>query len=132
MPAWCLDVTIRRVATRVLIVDDHTGFRTQARSLLTAAGYEVVGEAEDGRSALFAISKLRPDLVLLDVQLPDMTGFDVAGLLRRDSAAPAVILVSSREASDYGGRIARSGAQGFVSKSELSTDALARIIERPS
>jgi DNA-binding NarL/FixJ family response regulator len=127
-----LDVTIGRVATKVLIVDDHAGFRTQARLLLAAAGYEVVGEAEDGRSALVAISTLRPDLVLLDVQLPDMTGFDVAGLLRRDSAAPAVILVSSREASDYGGRIARSGAQGFVSKSELSTDALARIIERPS
>jgi DNA-binding NarL/FixJ family response regulator len=127
-----LDVTIRRVATRVLIVDDHTGFRTQARSLLTAAGYEVVGEAEDGRSALFAISKLRPDLVLLDVQLPDMTGFDIAGLLRQDPDAPAVILVSSRVASDYGGRIVRSGARGFVSKGELSANALARIIERPS
>jgi DNA-binding NarL/FixJ family response regulator len=127
-----LDVTIGRVATRVLIVDDHSGFRTQARSLLATAGYEVVGEAEDGRSALVAISKLRPDLVLLDVQLPDMTGFDIAGLLHQDPAAPAVVLVSSREESDYGSRVVRSGAQGFVSKSELSADALARIIERPS
>jgi DNA-binding NarL/FixJ family response regulator len=127
-----LDVTIRRVATKVLIVDDHAGFRTQARSLLATAGYEIVGEAEDGRSALVAISKLRPDLVLLDVQLPDMTGFDIAGLLRQDPDAPAVILVSSREPSDYGGRILRSGARGFVSKSELSPAALARIIERPS
>jgi DNA-binding NarL/FixJ family response regulator len=117
---------------KVLIVDDHTGFRTQARSVLATAGYEVVGEAEDGKSAFVAISKLRPDLVLLDVQLPDMTGFDIAGLLRQDPSAPAVVLVSSREASDYGDRIVRSGAQGFVSKSELSADALARIIERPS
>lgn len=132
MPAWCLDVTIRRVVMKVLIVDDHAGFRTQARSLLEAAGHDVVGEADDGRSALVAISKLRPDLVLLDVQLPDTTGFDVTRLLRQDPDAPAVILVSSREASDYGDRIIRSGARGFVSKSELSAAALANIIERKS
>lgn len=132
MPAWCLDVTIRRVAMKVLIVDDHAGFRSQARSLLEAAGHDVVGEADDGRSALVAISKLRPDLVLLDVQLPDTTGFDVTRLLRQDPDAPAVILVSSREASDYGHRIIRSGARGFVSKNELSAAALANIIERKS
>ena len=92
----------------------------------------MVGEADDGRSALVAISKLRPDLVLLDVQLPDTTGFDVTRLLRQDPDAPAVILVSSREASDYGDRIIRSGARGFVSKRELSPVALANIIERKS
>lgn len=119
----------RRVATKVLIVDDHAGFRTRARSLLAAAGYDVVGEAEDGRSALVAVDELGPDIVLLDVQLPDTTGFDLVVSLRRDPDPPAVILVSSREASDYGGRIISSGARGFVSKSELSAAALTRIIE---
>jgi two-component system nitrate/nitrite response regulator NarL len=120
------------VATKVLIVDDHAGFRTLARSLLVAAGYGVVGEAEDGRSALVAIDELGPDIVLLDVRLPDTTGFDLAESLRGDPDPPAVILVSSREASDYGGRITRSGARGFVSKSELSAAALASIIESSS
>jgi DNA-binding NarL/FixJ family response regulator len=117
------------VATKVLIVDDHAGFRTRARSLLAAAGYDVVGEAEDGRSALVAIDELGPDIVLLDVQLPDTSGFDLVVSLRRDPDPPAVILVSSREASDYGGRIIISGARGFVPKSELSAAALTRIIE---
>jgi DNA-binding NarL/FixJ family response regulator len=132
MPGWCLDVTIGRVLMKVLIVDDHPDFRSQVRSLLVSAGYDVVGEAKDGRSALVAIDKLGPDILLLDVQLPDTTGFDLAESLRGDPDPPAVILVSSREASDYGGRIIRSGARGFVSKSELTAAALARIIERSS
>jgi DNA-binding NarL/FixJ family response regulator len=117
------------VVTRVLIVDDHAGFRTQVRSLLVAAGYEVVGEAEDGMSALAAFGELRPDVVVLDVQLPDLDGFEVARALHEEPAAPAIILVSSRDASDYGGRIARSPARGFVPKTELSARALAALLE---
>jgi DNA-binding NarL/FixJ family response regulator len=117
---------------KVLIVDDHDGFRTQAHSLLEAAGYDVVGEAEDGMSAIVAVDELRPDVVVIDVQLPDRSGFDVVRLLHRDREAPVVILVSSREASDYGDRIISSGAHGFVSKTELSADAIAKIIERAS
>jgi DNA-binding NarL/FixJ family response regulator len=117
---------------KALIVDDHAGFRTQARSLLVAAGYEVVGEAEDGRSALVAAVELRPDVVLLDVQLPDIDGFEVARALHEEPAPPAIILVSSRDASDYGGRVARSPARGFVSKTELSARALATLLEDAS
>jgi DNA-binding NarL/FixJ family response regulator len=113
----------------VLIVDDHAGFRAQVRMLLERSGYRVVGEAVDGGSSLDEVRALRPDVVLLDVQLPDLIGFDVARRILEDPDPPAIILVSSREASDYGGSIDRSGARGFISKTELSAGALAAVLE---
>jgi DNA-binding NarL/FixJ family response regulator len=113
----------------VLIVDDHPGFRAQARALLAAAGYEVVGEAADGASGVRVARDLSPDVVLLDVQLPDATGFEVARQIHRAPRPPLVVLISSRDASDYGGRIGRSGARGFIAKSELSAPALAAVLE---
>jgi DNA-binding NarL/FixJ family response regulator len=117
------------MSRRVLIVDDHSGFRAQARALLTAAGYRVVGEAGDGASALRAVSDLSPDVVLLDVQLPDTTGFEVARQVLDDPDPPAVVLISSRAASDYGRRIGASGARGFISKADLSAPAVRAVIE---
>ena len=107
----------------VLIVDDHPSFRASARILLEADGLSVVGEAADGASALAEAHRLRPDVVLLDVGLPDMDGFRVAEALtgrNNGSAPPAVVLVSSRDSGDYGPLVARSGARGFVPKAELS------------
>ena len=113
----------------VLIVDDHPSFRASARAILEADGYEIVGESADGASALAAIAQLEPQLVLLDVQLPDMTGFDVCALLeRRNGSAPQVILVSSRDLSDYGDLVERSCACGFVPKAELSGTAIAKLL----
>jgi DNA-binding NarL/FixJ family response regulator len=114
----------RLVAPTAVIVDDHADFRAQAGELLRAAGYEVVGSCPDGRSALDTIAALRPDMVLLDIQLPDIDGFQVLAEL---SGRPTVVLISTREAADYGGRVARSGAAGFITKAELSVDALARV-----
>lgn len=114
----------------MLIVDDHDGFRGQARALLVAAGYEVVGEAGDGASGIRATRQLRPDVVLLDVQLPDMSGFEVAEHIREQPDPPSILLISSREASDYGRRIGRSGAIGFISKAELSAGALRTVLGR--
>ena len=116
----------------VLIVDDHPGFRTRARALLVGAGYQVVGEAPDGESAVSVAMDLAPDVVLLDVQLPDITGFEVVRRLRNEANPPAVVLISSREASDYGSRIVRSGAVGFISKSDLSAQALRTVLEKTS
>jgi CheY-like chemotaxis protein len=117
------------VGTTVLIVDDHPSFRLTARALLESEGYEVVGEAENGVQALRLAAELRPDLVLLDVQLPDFDGFEVAARLSRDNgASPDVVLTSSRDASDFGPLIAQSGARGFVPKAELSGGALASLI----
>ena len=115
------------MAWTVLIVDDHVAFRGFARRLLEAGGFTVVGEAGDGASAIAAVGELQPEPVLLDVMLPDTDGFAVAERLALDGAAPFVVLTSSREASDFGPRLARSHAGGFIPKSELSGAALAAL-----
>ncbi len=112
----------------VLIVDDHPSFRATARTLLELEGYRVIGEAVDGASAVEEAHRLRPELVLLDVQLPDTDGFAVAERLLGDEHVPAVILTSSRDAADFGPLVAQSGARGFVPKSELSGAALAALL----
>jgi two-component system nitrate/nitrite response regulator NarL len=117
------------VRATVLIVDDHAGFRRFARRLLEADGFVVVGEASDGASAVAAARTLRPQLVLLDVLLPDMDGFEVADALAREPVPPLVVLTSSRDASDLAMRLERAAATGFVHKSELSGPALAALIE---
>src|SRR5580693_3607636 len=89
----CNDLLVKPT---VVIVDDHAGFRSRARTLLEAEGVDVVGEAEEGVSALVAIGRLRPRVVLLDIQLPDMDGFEVAERLARAGDSSAVVLVSAR------------------------------------
>ena len=100
----------------VLIVDDHPSFRATARALLESEGFDVVGEAKDGREALEQAELLQPEVVLLDVQLPDTTGFDVArALAHSNGGSPAIVLVSSRDASDYGDRFfGDGGAAGWA------------------
>jgi two-component system response regulator EvgA len=117
------------VPVRVLIVDDHESFRSSARLLLEAEGYEVVGEAGTGAAGLSAAAELEPDVVLLDVHLPDVDGFDVAARLTGGEAAPRIVITSSRDASDFGPLIRRSGALGFVPKNELSGEALAALLD---
>jgi DNA-binding NarL/FixJ family response regulator len=118
----------RMMARTVLIVDDHPSFRASARAILEADGYKVVGEASDGGTALTLAASLRPQLVLLDVQLPDMSGIEVSEALTRAGNGPAVVLVSSREAADYGDLIVRSGALGFVPKDEISGYAIDALL----
>jgi DNA-binding NarL/FixJ family response regulator len=113
----------------VLIADDHPSFRASARALLESEGFDVVGEAADGASALTAVDKLHPDVLLLDVQLPDMTGFDVCRALEgRDGSATQIVLVSSRDPREYGELIGDSCACGFVAKDELSGPAVASLL----
>jgi DNA-binding NarL/FixJ family response regulator len=114
------------VATTVLIVDDHAPFRDSARRLLESEGFEVVGEAENGVAALRVAKAVHPDVVLLDIQLPDFDGFEVADRLRELKPAPVVILTSSRE--DYRALIATSAARAFVRKDELSGAAFASAL----
>jgi DNA-binding NarL/FixJ family response regulator len=118
-----------RPAHRVLVVDDHPSFRRCARALLTAEGFEVVGEAEDGASAVALAVELAPELVLLDVQLPDTNGFEVAERMLARDPDLAIVLVSSRERTDYGPLIEQSGARGFVFKGDLSGAAIERLLE---
>jgi two-component system response regulator EvgA len=115
--------------TTILIVDDHVGFRLQARALLEADGFFVIGEAVDGATGLTAARTLKPDLVLLDVGLPDIEGFDVARELAIDGPPTFVVLTSSREASAFGPRVRTSGALGFIPKDELSGAAIRALAE---
>ncbi len=112
----------------VLIVDDHPSFRASAHAVLEAEGFEVVGEAEDGESAIEASGRLHPDVVLLDVQLPDIDGFEVARRLTSNGGGPYVVLVSSRDCCDYGSLVAGSGARGFVPKNELTGAAITALL----
>ena len=118
-----------RVPTTVVIADDHPSFRASARAILEADGFDVVGEADNGAAAIAASRLLGPDVILLDVQLPDMDGVAVLDRLDLSDDRPAVVLVSSRDAADYGGMIEKSSARGFIPKAELSGSALSALLE---
>ena len=109
-----------------MIVDDHPGFRELASRMLSETGFDVVGVASSAAGALDLAVALRPDVVLLDVQLPDGLAFDLVGELM--SLGALVVLTSSRSADDYGTRVGQSGAVGFVAKGELSGAALAEML----
>jgi DNA-binding NarL/FixJ family response regulator len=112
----------------VLIVDDHPSYRAVARSVLETDGFVVVGTARDGESGLAETLRLAPDVVLLDVELPDIDGFEVAARLRRAGSATAIGLASSRDGADFGSLVAESGARGFIDKAELTGDAIRALV----
>ena len=112
---------------RIVIVDDHPAFRAWARAVLAADGFRVAGEAADAASALAEVQAARPDIVLLDVQLPDADGFEVADALLAARPRPAVILTSSRDASAYAADLARTGLP-FIAKEDLSGAAIRTML----
>jgi DNA-binding NarL/FixJ family response regulator len=112
----------------VLIVDDHPSFRAIAQLVLETEGFSVVGTASDGESGVAAALRLAPDVVLLDVELPDIDGFEVTARLRRAGSQAAIVLASSRESDDFGSLVAESGARGFVTKAELTGDAIRALV----
>jgi two-component system nitrate/nitrite response regulator NarL len=120
----------------VLIVDDHAEFRAMARHLLADHGFNVVGEAEDGASALVEAARLRPSVVVLDIRLPDFDGFEVTRRLLagepRSGPVPAVVLISTQEAIDLGSPLRESRALGFITKSRLSGATLTAILKGPA
>ena len=120
---------IRPVSRRILIVDDHSGFRASARRMLEAGGFEVAGEAADAASARTAVAELAPDAVLLDVQLPDGDGIALAAELVANGNAPEIVLCSSRGADELGRALEASGARGFLTKDELSPAGIRELLE---
>jgi DNA-binding NarL/FixJ family response regulator len=119
------------VATQVLIVDDHASFRRLASRVLVGAGFEVVGEAIDAASAIRQVAALRPDVVLLDVMLPDRSGVEVARELALAPHPPRVVLTSSRTRSDFGPAFEWPGGCDFIPKHQLSGPELTALLEEP-
>jgi CheY-like chemotaxis protein len=114
----------------VVVVDDDPGFRSLAAQLLTESGFTVVGNAADGHQAVAVARRLRPDIVLLDVQMPGPDGFWVARQLRAQAAPPLVVLTSGRSSGDYGDAPTRSpGIGGFLAKADLSGPSLRQLID---
>jgi DNA-binding NarL/FixJ family response regulator len=113
---------------RTVLIDDNTRFRSVARSVLEAAGYDVVAEADDGASGVAAVETAKPDLALVDVQLPDIDGFEVTRQLIAAGYGSAIVLISSRDRSEFGSLVESSGATGFVPKDELSAESLAALL----
>jgi DNA-binding NarL/FixJ family response regulator len=114
----------------ILIVDDDPRFRAQARDVLAADGFSVIGEAVDGASGISAAQTLRPDFVLLDVGLPDIEGFEVARVLALDGPPPLIVLTSSRDARAYGRRLSGGHFLGFVPKERISGAAIRALVDR--
>jgi len=112
----------------VLIVDDHAEFRASARALLESEGFDVIGEASDGAAALDAVNRIQPEIVLLDIQLSELDGLEVAERLATTPQPPIVVLISSRDAVAYGARLKNSPARGFIPKSMLTGEALATLV----
>ena len=113
---------------RVLIVDDNSAFRAAARQLLERGGFVVVAEAGDGASGVREAQEHRPDVALVDVQLPDFDGFEVAERLARARPGARVILTSSLDGADFGALVAGSPALGFIPKGELSAPAIEALL----
>ena len=115
----------------VMIIDDHHGFVDTVRRLLAADGFDVVGEAFDGATGVALVEQVRPDVVLLDVQLPDIDGFEVARQLETLDPAPTVVMTSTRDADDYGVHLDHAPVRGFIGKGELSAARLTEVVSQP-
>ena len=114
----------------ILIIDDDARFRTQARDLLEADGFVVIGQAVDGATGLEAAQSLRPDFVLLDIGLPDVEGFEVARVLALHRPPPLVVLTSSRDARAYGRRLTNGEHLGFIPKERISGAAIRALVDQ--
>jgi CheY-like chemotaxis protein len=112
----------------LLIVDDHGDFRSVARELLTDEGFDVTGEAADGEEALAFVASQHPDVVLLDVQLPGMDGFEVARRIAELDDAPEVVLTSTRSARSYATRLVGCPVRGFIPKQDVSGSRLSALL----
>lgn len=117
----------------VLVVDDQAPFRLAARAVLRRTdGFELVGEAADGEDALIKARELRPELVLMDINMPGMSGIEATRLLLAEAPGTTVFLCSTYQRSDLPPDAAQSGFAAYVNKEDLGPDLLLRLWrERP-
>lgn len=113
--------------TRVIIADDESLIRMDLREMLTNQGYLVIGEAGDGRSALNLARELRPDIVIMDIKMPDLDGIEAAKMLTQERLAP-VLLLSAYSQQELIQRASQAGVAGYLVKPFREND-LAPAIE---
>jgi DNA-binding NarL/FixJ family response regulator len=115
----------------VLIVDDHAAYRSFLRMTLERGGFDVVGDVPDGATAIAQARAMRPDLVLLDIQLGDgPDGFAVAETLAALDSPPRIVLLSSRDREAYAERIDKAPVLGFLPKEEVSAEVVRDLLPR--
>jgi DNA-binding NarL/FixJ family response regulator len=118
--AWNVEMTVQ-----VLIVDDQEPFRLAARMVVELTdGFEVVGEAETGEDSVRMAQELRPDLVLMDVNLPGINGLDATRQILSADEPPIVLLLSTYEEAEYAPRAAECGAAAYIPKAAFGPDRL--------
>ncbi|MEE9473775.1 MAG: response regulator transcription factor [Acidimicrobiia bacterium] len=118
---------------RVLIVDDQLPFREAARMVVEMTdGFEVAGEAGDGEEGVEMTRALKPDLVLMDVQMPGIDGLEATRRIRELNDPPEVMVMSTHESGDYRETALDAGAYAFIPKSEFSMDALEELWRQAS
>jgi DNA-binding NarL/FixJ family response regulator len=118
------------VRVTCVVVDDNSLFLEGAVDLLTREGLDVVGVASDSAEAIRLVTELRPDVTLVDIDLGEEDGFELAQRLHAISGAPKVILVSTHAEEDLAHLIERSPALGFIAKARLSAQAIRDMLER--
>lgn len=114
---------------RILLADDHNLFRTSLRGLLETRGLEVVGEASNGRLAIQMAETLRPDLVLMDLMMPEMNGMEATRILREKLPETRVVILTASMEDDHLYEALRVGAQGYLLK-DLQADSFFALLER--
>jgi DNA-binding NarL/FixJ family response regulator len=117
-----VDALADKKALRVLVVDDHPVFVAGLRSTLVAVGTEVVGEAKTGTAAVEAARRLRPDLVVMDVGLPGMSGLDATRAITNECSGTAVLMLTMQEDIDTIFAAMRAGACGYLLKGASAED----------
>jgi DNA-binding NarL/FixJ family response regulator len=114
---------------RILIADDHPLFRDGLRSLLMAEGHEVVGEAKNGREAVDLARSIKPDLVLMDLQMPEVNGLAATRLLTAEMPEVKVVILTASEEEASLFEAIKSGAQGYLLKN-LEADTFFEMLDR--
>ena len=114
---------------RVLIADDHRLFAEALEAVLTTeAGLEVVGRAADGREAVSLARRLKPDVVLMDISMPVMDGFEAAAKITKLPKKPAVLMLSGSNTPQDVDQARRSGASGYITKDDIAARLVAAIL----
>jgi DNA-binding NarL/FixJ family response regulator len=114
------------MASGILIVDDHVAARTTIRSLLNWHDMEVCGEAENGKQAIEKVKELRPDLVLLDINMPVMNGIEAAYQIRRIAPSTKILFFTVHDSAQFQAAT-RTLSDGFISKSSAGTDLIPTV-----